>query len=155
MGEPLKCNVLRLSSDRKVVVTLLKLSPHEEMFVRSFIVAHKRARYLSLLDSERGRKKILEGFHHCRDLDSRFAQRIPKNEQSRQSIEALLKGHGALHTCYVMSEDTSLDGRVMDLSAALLEIVGMDAGALVSCIPGRLAYFEMEGLSKRYLLIRY
>ena len=120
----------------------------------SFVVAEKRARYLSLLGSERGRRKIVAGFPHCRDLDSRFAQRIPDNRQSAQSIETLLKSKGAPKTCYVMSEDTSLDGREMDLSAALSEIVGMDAGALVSCIPGKLAYFEMEGLSERYLLIK-
>lgn len=130
------------------------MNPHEEMFVRSFVVPDKRNRYLSLLDSERGRKKILAGFHHCRDLDSRFSQRIPNNQQSAQSIEALLKSHRAPRTCYVMSEDASLDGKEIDLSAALSEIVGMDAGALVSCIPGKLAYFEMEGPGARYLLIK-
>src|SRR5262249_30599912 len=86
VGEPLKRSVLRLPSVRKVVVTLLELNPHEEMFIRSFVVGEKRPRYLSFLDSERGRKKILASFHHCRDLDSRFAQRIPNNQQSAQSI---------------------------------------------------------------------
>lgn len=133
---------------------LVELNPHEEMFVRSFVVANKRARYLSLLNSERGREKILAGFHHCRDLDSHYAQRIPHNQQSAQSIEALLKSKGAPKTCYVMSEDMTLDGREMELNAALSKIVGMDAGALVSCIAGKLAYFEMEGLSERYLLIK-
>jgi hypothetical protein len=42
----------------------------------------------------------------------------------------------------------------MALNEALLEIVGADTGALVSCIPGKLAYFEMEGLSERYLLVK-
>ena len=81
------------------------------MFVGSFVIGGKRARYLSLLDSERGRKKILNGFHHCRDLDSRFAQHIPNNQQSAQSIEALLKSKGAPKMCYVMSDDANLDGR--------------------------------------------
>ena len=130
------------------------LNPHEELFARNFVVADKKTRYLSLLDSERGRKKILAGFHHCRDLDSRFAKRIPNDQQSLQLIEALLKSKGAPKNCYVMSEDASLDRREMELSAALSEIVGMDAGALVSCVPGKLAYFEMEGLSERYLLIK-
>jgi hypothetical protein len=133
---------------------LPKLNPHEEKFASTFITANKRARYLTLLESERGRKKILSAFHHCRDLDSRFAKLIPTNQQSAQSIEALLKSNGAPKTCYVMSENPHIDGREMDLDDALLEIVGMDAGALVSCIPGKLAYFEMEGLSERWLLIK-
>jgi hypothetical protein len=131
---------------------LPKLNPHEELFARKFVVANRRSRYLLLLSSDRGRKKILAGFHHCRDLDSRFAQRIPGNQQSAQSIEALLKSKGAPKTCYVISEDASIDAREMDLSTALSEIVGMDFGSLVSCIPGKLAYFEMEGLGERYLL---
>jgi hypothetical protein len=42
----------------------------------------------------------------------------------------------------------------MSLSEALLEMVGMDTAALVSCIPGKLGYFEMEGFDGRYLLER-
>ena len=119
----------------------MKLNPHEQPFAATFVIAEKRARYLTLLASKRGRKKILAGFHHCRDLDPRFAQHIPNDEQSAHSIEELLKRKGAPKTCYVMSEDTSLDGKEMDLRVALSEIVGLDAGALVSCVPGKLAYF--------------
>jgi hypothetical protein len=130
------------------------LNPHEEKFASTFIKADKRARYLNLLASERGRKKILASFHHCRDLDSRFAKLIPPNQQSAQSIEALLKSNGAPNSCYVMADNPRIDGREMSLNDALLEIVGMDAGALVSCIPGKLAYFEMEGFNERYLLVK-
>ena len=130
------------------------MNPHEEQFARAFVVPEKKERYLSLLQSARGRKQLLAGFHHCRDLDPRFAQIIPSDRQSTQSIEELLKESGAADVCYVISENPKIDGKEMNLTAALLEIVGMDAGALVSCIPGRLAYFEMEGLSERYLLIK-
>jgi hypothetical protein len=130
------------------------LNPHEEQFARNFIVVDKRERYLSLLESERGRKKLLAGFHHCRDLDSQFAKLIPSNQQSTASIEALLKSHGAPSVCYVMSDNLRIDRKEMALNEALLEIVGADTGALVSCIPGKLAYFEMEGLSERYLLVK-
>jgi hypothetical protein len=130
------------------------MNPHEEHFARSFVVPEKKERYLSLLQSARGRKKLIAGFHHCRDLDSRFVKLIPSDRQSAQSIEESLKKSGAPEVCYVMSENPKIDGKQMNLSSALLEIVGMDAGALVSCIPGKLAYFEMEGLSERYLLIK-
>lgn len=35
------------------------MNPHEEQFARNFIVADKRQRYLLLLESESGRKKLL------------------------------------------------------------------------------------------------
>ena len=95
------------------------MNPHEEQFARNFIVADKKERYLSLLDSERGRKKILARFHHCRDLDSQFAKLIPSNQQSAQSIEELLKRNGAPSVCYVMSEDSRIGCKEMELTEAL------------------------------------
>jgi hypothetical protein len=130
------------------------MNAHEEQFARAFIVPEKRARYLSLLQSQRGRTKLLAGFHHCHDLDNRFARLISSDQQSARSIEEVLKKHGAPDVCYVMADDPNIDGKEMNLTDALSEIVGMDAGALVSCIPGKLAYFEMEGLGERYLLMR-
>ena len=35
-----------------------------------------------------------------------------------------------------------------------MEAVGMDSGTLVSCIAGKLAYFESEGFDGRYILER-
>ena len=130
------------------------MNVHEEQFARAFIVPEKRERYLSLLQSRSGRRKLVAGFHHCRDLDDRFARLIPSEQQSARSIEQVLKKHGAPERCYVMAEDPNIDGKELNLTDALSEIVGMDAGALVSCIPGKLAYFEMEGLGERYLLMR-
>jgi len=130
------------------------LNIHEEQFAHSFIVPEKRARYLSLLESRRGRKKLLDGFYHCHDLDSRFAKPIPSSQQSAQAIERLLKSKGAPEMCHVMSADASLDNREMPLSEALTETVGGDGGTLISCIAGRLAYFELEPFDGRYILER-
>ena len=97
------------------------MNPHEEQFVRAFIIPEKRARYLSLLESERGRSKLLDGFNHCHDLDPRFAKPIPPNQQSARSIETILRHKGAPDTCYVMSDNPQIDSREMSLSDALLE----------------------------------
>ena len=132
----------------------MALNTHESEFARNFVVAEKRARYLSLLESKNGRKKILNGFNHCRDLNPRFARLIPSNQDSAASIEVLLRQKGAPDTCYVMSDNPEIDGREMALTDALLKTVAMDAGTLISCIPGKLAYFEMEGFDGRYILER-
>jgi hypothetical protein len=129
-----------------------RLNPHEEAFARNFVVPQKRARYLSLLESERGRKKILNGLNHCHDLDPRFANLIPSSQDNEQSIYTLLRKKGAPNTCHVMSDNPVIDNRQMPLQDALSKTVGMDAGTLISCIPGKLAYFEMEGFDGRYIL---
>ena len=133
---------------------MAKLNPHEEQFARAFVVPEKRARYLSLLESQRGRKKLLDGLNHCHDLDPRFAKLIPSNQQSEESIENLLRQKGAPDKCHVMSDNPDIDNREMALSDALSKTVALDAGTLISCIPGRLAYFEMEGFDERYILER-
>ena len=120
------------------------MNTHEQQFAHSFIVAEKRARYLSLLESKRGRKKLLDGFYHCHDLDSRFAKPIPTSQQSAQAIERLLKSKGAPDICYVMSADSSLDNREMSLSEALMETVGGDGGTLISCIAGKLRILNLN-----------
>ncbi len=56
---------------------------------------------------------------------------------------------GAPTNCYVMSE--RIDGIEMELLAALEEVVGNGNGAILSCIPGRLGYFEGEW-RERYIL---
>jgi hypothetical protein len=130
------------------------MNSHEEQFARCFIVPRKRARYLTLLESKRGRAKLLNGFNHCRDLDPRFAKEIPTGQQSANSIEALLRRKGAPDTCYVISDNRDIDGKEMSLPDALLETVGMDVGTLISCVPGKLAYFELEAFDGRYILER-
>jgi hypothetical protein len=133
---------------------LAALNPHEEQFARAFVVPEKRARYLSLLESQRGRKKLLNGLNHCHDLDPRFAKLIPSSEQSEQSIENLLRQKGAPGRCHVMSDNPDIDNRQMALTDALSKTVAMGAGTLISCIAGKLAYFEMEGFDGRYILER-
>ena len=73
---------------------------------------------------------------------------------STARILGLLRSHGAPTECYLISESSDLDGRALPLEEALGEIIGRGMGTLVSCIPGRLAYFEGESPGERYLLER-
>ncbi len=56
-------------------------------------------------------------------------------------------------TCYVMGGE-DLDGRTLDLRDALQEVVGRNIGTVLSCIPGKLAYYEGENEGERYILER-
>jgi hypothetical protein len=64
----------------------------------------------------------------------------------------LLIAKGAGSKCWVISENPQIDHREMDLGAALKETIGYQMGTFISCIPGKLAYFEDE--SSRYILER-
>jgi hypothetical protein len=130
------------------------MNVHEEMFARSFITPDKKDRYLSLLGSRKGRKKIVDGLNHHTHLDGRYAHLLPSSQQNLSTIEGLLKQKGAPEICYIMSSDPDIDGKEMPLHEALIIVVASNIGTVVSCIAGRLGYFEFEDLGERYILER-
>jgi hypothetical protein len=122
---------------------------HEEAVVRAFIAPARRPRWLEFLASDR-RSAFLDRLNHCRDFDPRYAAPLAAGV----SVASLLKARGAPATCYVLSAKWELDGREMPLVEALnaAEVGGW--GTLISCIPGRLAYFYDECGERRLVLER-
>jgi hypothetical protein len=112
------------------------MNVHEEQFARSFIVPEKRERYL----------------YHYHDMDYRFARLIPAGDQYAEAIEHVLKSKGAPDTCHLFSAESEFDSREMGLSEAWYNVVGSNSGTFVSCVPGKLGYFEFEDMSERYIL---
>ena len=49
---------------------------------------------------------------------------------------------------------SDLDRQRVDLRAALDEIVGWEPGTFISCVAGKLAYYEGEYKNERHLLQR-
>lgn len=138
---------------------------HEEALVRAFITPKKRARYLDKLASPQTRASfIARHFYHMADLDERYAERLDPRMPTMdmhasetahsERIYDLLRGRGAPPDCYVASTDPQLDGREADLKAILAKVVGSREGTFISCIPGRLAYYEGEDDNDRFVLER-
>jgi hypothetical protein len=134
--------------DRKSGVSI------EKAMFEAFIVPNKKRRYVELLDTKRGRDKIRVGLDHFGDLDPRFCRRMQAGEQFLPNILQVLKSLDAPQVCYVMSSADELDGQEMDLADALQNVIGRGIGTFVSCVPGRLAYFEAEEKNERYICRR-
>ena len=126
---------------------------HEEMFARNFIKTDKKERYLALLQSAKGRSKLAFGLNHCSDIDMRYASLVPTEYQSEAGIYELLKKKGASDKCHVMSSNPMIDGEDIPLIEALKSTIGRGMGTFISCIPGRLGYFEFEDPGKRYIRV--
>ena len=127
---------------------------HETALINAFILPAKRARLTGLLRNPKRRPKILATLYHFRDLDPRFLVEIAPSDQHADAVAALLIRRGAPTQCHLISTDRDLDGRDLPLAEALAQIVGFGEGTLVSCIPGRLGYFEGESLKDRFILDR-
>src|SRR5882724_3995143 len=111
----------------------MSLNPHEEQFARAFIVPAKQERYLSMLESAKGRVRLLAKFPHCRDLNMSYTTLVPAAQQHAKAILKLLKQRGAPDLCYVISADCDIDNRELPLEKALDEAVGMNMGTFISC----------------------
>jgi hypothetical protein len=130
---------------------------HEAAVIRAFVQRDKQERFLGFLANPKNRKKFTESLSHFRWFDQRFAAPLQwkvdqdpkltpwgKHVSGIDNIYRLLKSKGAGMNCWVMSEDSEIDGREMDLRAALEHVNGRQIGAILSCVPGKLAYFESE-----------
>lgn len=126
----------------------------EKATIKAFIVPEHRRQYVSRLSSEKTRVDFINRrFYHMYDLDSRYAHRIEPRQQSAPAIYELLRSRGAPDECYVFGGD-DLDQTLTSLEEALNRVVGWNSGTFISCIAGKLAYFEGEDPGERYLLER-
>ncbi|MBV9217675.1 MAG: hypothetical protein JO053_16015 [Acidobacteria bacterium] len=128
------------------------MNEHEKMFVRSFVTSSKRERYLEQFGSEKGRRKLTAALDHFADLDVRWTKAIPSDLQTPQAISELLLSKGAPLDCFVLSSNADLDGKEIKLKDALDQTVGYGAGTYISCVPGKLGYFESSDISDRVIL---
>lgn len=113
-----------------------------------FVAPHFRTRFRGMLGGK-GRTKLRGQLcDFDRHLDPRFAEPLGQRDPYE-----VLRARGAPDTCYVVSYSDELDGREIPLCEAVTAIHGWGS-ALLSCIPGRLAYFEGEMPDSRCILQR-
>jgi len=125
---------------------------HEEAVVRAFIIRKRQERYLEFLSNPTRRDKFISELAHFKALNPKCLVGIPPSQQNASSVAELLATKGAGSRCWVISENSKLDGREMDLQEALGETIGHGMGTIISCIAGKLGYFEDEDV--KYILER-
>jgi hypothetical protein len=131
------------------------LTEHEQATIASFVVRDKRERFLSFVSNAKSRDKFVRELANFRWFDPRFATPVPWKPDPKlrlwerhldgiRLIEQLLKSNGAGRTCWATSAYANLDGKELELDAALEAVVGSGMGTILSFIPGKLAYYEGE-----------
>ena len=125
---------------------------HEEAVIKAFIRSNRQERFLRFLSDPKRRGEFTSSLAHFKGLNHKYVLRIPANQQKPSSLANLLASMGAGSKCWVISENLDVDGREMDLHTALAKTIGYGMGTIISCVPGRLAYFEDEDV--RYILSR-
>lgn len=126
---------------------------YETFLIENFIDPDKIDRYKMLLGNPKKRRDAIQKLIGKPDLRRKLMIHVPPKDQNPTAIYKALKAKGAEEKCYALSENRSLDQRVMSLEDALLNTIGFGKGTLLYCFPKKLAYFEAEAPNERYILI--
>ena len=124
----------------------------EEATLRAFVRRERGDRYVALLKNKVRRETLLRELHHFYEFDGRYMRTLEREEDSPRPLCDLLRDLGAPGTCYVISSWGEYDGEELDLLPALEAIHATGMGSIISCVPGRLAYYEGE--DQRFILER-
>jgi|ERR1017187_4651038 hypothetical protein len=126
---------------------------HEDATIKAFVMREKQELFLSFIASPETRRKFIAELANFRWFDRRLStsaswQGNPSLSFFGQQLSGIsnlssqLQSKGAKDTCWVMSGNPQIDGQEMGLNAALECAIDSDSGTILSCIPGKLAYYK-------------
>ena len=125
------------------------MNDHEADFL-AFIEDPQRRRVRTLFElGAKRRPDLVAILHHKIRLDCRLCQPIPGGSLSAPAVAARLRELGAPAHCHVIGG--GLDGRDAPLADTLWDLIGFGDGAFVSCVSGRLGYYQYEEPNHAYL----
>jgi hypothetical protein len=125
----------------------------ELSLIQAFVRSGKRDHYRDIISNPLLRHKFTHQLAHFADFDPKYRVRIPSDRLFVDNITRELQKRHSPNIVYAISEDPRLDQKELPLREALLQIVGRGIGTVLSCIPGHLAFVEME--DKRLILERH
>ena len=132
----------------------LVVNEHEAGFLKFIEVAQARRVGGLLQRGAKGRDKLRTMMAHGIKLEMKYARRVSGDTKDAKLICSALVLEGAPPKALVISEVTKLDGRVLPLPEVLKACVGSGFGTFISCLPGKLGYFEFEDCGEQFLLRR-
>ena len=128
---------------------------HEAEFTRAFIASAKRARFIQALAHPKHRPEALAQLDEGLPYMPGFGVEVPSTQDFPAELEKLLRAKGAGPTCHVIASGLKADGRELPLREALHQICLQASGAILSCLPGQLAYYRPAAPGRGILLERH
>jgi hypothetical protein len=128
---------------------------HEAAFTQAFIASAKRARFIQALAHPKHRQEALVLLDEHLPYMPGFAVEVPSAQDFPEGLEKLLRSKGAGPTAHLMALGLKADGRELPLREALHQICLQGSGAILSCLPGVLAYYRPAAPGRGLLLERH
>lgn len=119
----------------------------EAKVIERFVIKAKRERYLTFIKNDNTRKKFINDLHHMNFLQADLFEKIEGNEFD--VIKEKIKNIGVLKDCYLISENSRLDKKRLDVDTALRQTIGSDCGTIIVFGDAEMVYAEAEGFNNR------
>lgn len=131
-------------------ITTTHMSQYIEIkVIERFIVKIKRERYLTFIKSDKTRGKFISELAHFRDLRQERFDEISGDE--KKVIKDRIKVLGNIKDCYLISENSELDRKRLDIDTALSMTIGYGMGTIIVFGDAEIVFYEAEGPSNRWL----
>lgn len=122
----------------------------EVKVINRFSAKNKRERYLQFVTSTKNRKKFIADLHGGSFYEGTLLERVTGSE--KVTICQSLKQLGlATRSCYVISENTSIDTLTLALDDVLPQVVGWGAGTILVFGEADLIFVELDGFKNRFI----
>lgn len=122
----------------------------ESKVINRFLTKSRRDRYLQFLTSTKNRKKFIMDLHSGQFFQASAFERVTGIEE-KVIKQALTQQGITTSTCYVISENASIDTQTLPLSEALQTVVGWGAGTILVFGDADLIFVGLDGLRNRYI----
>jgi hypothetical protein len=122
----------------------------EVKVINRFSAKNKRERYLQFVTSTKNRKKFIADLHGGSFYEESMLEQVTGIEGD--VICKALKQLGIVtRSCYVISENTSIDTLTLSLDDVLPKVVGWGAGTMLVFGEADLLFVELDGLKNRFI----
>jgi hypothetical protein len=137
---------------------MMRSIEHEKAMIKTFVVRDMQKEFLSFLTRPEDRWKFTRELATFPWFEMRFAKPVqwrvnPSLSEFGQTLSGIsnvsfmLRSKGAGDTCWVISGNPQIDAHEIELTAAIGYAIESDSGTILSCIPGKLAYFKGKNAS--------
>jgi hypothetical protein len=124
--------------------------PLEIKVIEKYIVQDKQKRYIKFVSSKNNRFKFIKDLAHFKHLKWEQFDKIEGNEIEKvTSVVKLI--NPLISKCYVISENTQIDAKILSFDDALKETIGYGRATILVFGNADFIYFEDEELNRRFI----
>jgi hypothetical protein len=122
----------------------------EILIIKKFIENSIQDRYIQFVTSIKNRHKFIRDLPHFRHFKWELLERVDGNIEL-EIFTALQKSKIENKNCYVISENSEIDKKTLDIKEAIQKIVGYGMGTILVFGEADMIYYESETIKERYI----